>query len=53
MSDEILNSLKFTNFDICVNFIKGKQTNKMKFEANRTSEILKLIHADINEPSLQ
>ena len=47
MSDEIFDPLDFTNFDICVNCIKRKQTNKRIFEANRTSNVLKLIHIDI------
>ena len=50
MSDEILNSLDFTDFDICINCIKGKQTNKRRFEANRTSDVLELIHTDICGP---
>ena len=50
MSDEILNSLDFTDFDICINCIKGKQTNKRRFEANRTSNVLELIHTDICGP---
>ena len=50
MSDEILNPLDFIDFDICINCIKGKQTNKMRFEANRTSDVLELIHTDICGP---
>ena len=48
--DEILDHLDFTNFDICVNCIKGKQINKRRFEANRTMDILELIHTDICGP---
>ena len=36
VSCEILDPLDFTDFNICVNCIKGKQTNKRRFEANRT-----------------
>ena len=50
MSDEILDPLDFPNFEVCVNCIKGKQTNKRRFEANRTSDVLELIHTDICGP---
>ena len=48
--DEILNPLNLTDFDICINCIKGKQTNKRRFEANRTSDVLELIHTNICGP---
>ncbi|KAJ4710364.1 Retrovirus-related Pol polyprotein from transposon TNT 1-94 [Melia azedarach] len=48
--DEILDPLDFTDFDICVNCIKGKQTNKRRFEANRILDVLELIHTDICGP---
>lgn len=47
VSDEILNPLDFTDFDVCVNCIKNKQTNKRRFEANRTLNVLQLIHTNI------
>ena len=47
VSKEILDPLGFIDFDICVNCIKGKQTNKRRFEANRTSDVLELIYTDI------
>ena len=47
MSDEIFNRLDFTDFDLYVNCIKGKQTNKKRFETNRTLDVLELIHTDI------
>jgi len=50
VSDEILDPLDFTNFDICVNCIKGKQTNTRRFVANKTMDILELIHTDICGP---
>ncbi|KAJ4728701.1 Retrovirus-related Pol polyprotein from transposon TNT 1-94 [Melia azedarach] len=50
VSDEILDPLDFTDFDICVNCIKGKQTNKGRFEANRTLDVLELIYTDICKP---
>ena len=52
MSDEIIDPLDFTNFDSYVDCIKGKQTNKRRFEANRTSDVLELIHKDICGPFL-
>ena len=50
--DEILNPLDFTDFDICVSCIKGKQTNTRRFEGNMTSDVLELIHTDICGPFL-
>ena len=50
VSDGILESLDFTNFDVCVQCIKGKQTNTRKMSANRSSSILELIHTDICGP---
>ena len=47
MLDEIFNPLDFTDFNISVNCIKGKQTNKRRFEAKRILDILELIHTDI------
>ena len=47
VSDEILDPLDFADFDICINCIKEKQTNKRRFKANRTSDVLELIHTNI------
>ena len=44
VNDEVLSTLNFTNFDTCVDFIKGKQTNKSKKGAKRSSNILEIIH---------
>ena len=33
--DKILNPSDFTNFDVCVNYIKRKHANKKRFEANK------------------
>ena len=49
MSDGILKSLNLTNFKVCVEYIKGKQTNIRKLGANRSSSVLELIHTDICE----
>ena len=50
MSNRILDSLDFTNFTICVECIKGKQTKNKRLGANKTSEVLELIHTDICGP---
>jgi len=42
--------LAFTDMDVCVDCIKGKQTNKRRFEANRSLDVLELIHTDICGP---
>ena len=50
VSNGILVSLDFTNFTICVECIKGKQTKNKRLGANRVLEVLELIHTDICEP---
>jgi hypothetical protein len=47
VSDGILDSLDFTDFDICIECIKGKQTKTKRLGANRTSDVIELIHIDI------
>ena len=47
MSNEILESIDFTNFDVCVECIKGKQTKAKRLGAYRASDVLELIHTDI------
>ena len=46
MSNGILNPLDFSDFDMCVNCIMGKQTNVRRFGANRSTDVFKLIHTD-------
>ncbi|XP_057969384.1 uncharacterized protein LOC131158531 [Malania oleifera] len=46
----ILPDLDFTDFDICVNCIKGKQTRHTKKEATRSTQLLEIIHMDICGP---
>ena len=41
INDGVLETLDFTNFGTCVDCIKGKQTNKTKKGARRSSDILK------------
>ena len=50
MSDGILDSLDFAYFEICKNCIKGKQTNIRRFDANRATNVLELIHTNICGP---
>ncbi|KAH9688238.1 Integrase catalytic domain-containing protein [Citrus sinensis] len=50
VSDEILRSIDFTDLDVCIECIKGKQTKSKKLGAYRTSAVLELIHTDICGP---
>ncbi|RVW19330.1 Retrovirus-related Pol polyprotein from transposon TNT 1-94 [Vitis vinifera] len=50
VSDGILDSLDFSDFDICIECIKGKQTKTKKLGANRATDVLELIHTDICGP---
>ena len=50
VSDGILDSLDFADFEICTNYIKGKQKNTRIFGANRATNVLELIHRDICGP---
>ena len=47
VNDRVLSTLNFTDFDTCVDCIKGKQTNKLKKGAKKSSDILEIIHSDI------
>ena len=47
VNDGVLSTLDFTDFDTCVDCIKGKQTKKSKKGAKRSSTILEIIHSDI------
>jgi len=50
VSKGILNLLDFTDFKICVECVKGKQTNIRKLGSNRSSGVLEVIHTDICGP---
>ena len=50
VSDGILDSLDFADFEICTNCIKGEQTNTRRFGANRVTDVLELIYTDIYGP---
>lgn len=47
VNDGVLSTLDFADFETCVDCIKGKQTNKSKKGAKRSSNILEIIHTDI------
>ncbi|RVW27457.1 Retrovirus-related Pol polyprotein from transposon TNT 1-94 [Vitis vinifera] len=47
VNDGVLSTLDFTDFETCVDCIKGKQTNKSKRGATRSFTILEIIHTDI------
>ena len=52
VNDGVLSTLDFTDFDTCVDCIKGKQTNKPKKGAKRSLNTLKIIHSDICCPDM-
>jgi hypothetical protein len=52
VNEGVLNTLDFTDFETCVDCIKGKQTNKSKKGANRSSGILEIIHTNICSPDM-
>ena len=47
VKDGVLSTLDYIDIETCVNCIKGKQTNKSKKNANRSSNILEIIHTVI------
>src|SRR4051812_40785231 len=50
VSEGILQSLDFLDFDVCIGCVKGKQTKQRKLGSNRSSNVLELIHTDICGP---
>jgi len=50
MTECILDSLDFSDLNVCVEYIKGKQTKHKGLGANRFSGVLELIHMDIYGP---
>ena len=50
VNDGILDPLDLTDFQVCIECIKGKQTNTKKLGANRATDVLELIHTDICGP---
>jgi len=47
MSEGILDSLNFSDLNIGIECIKGKQTKHKRLGANRSSGVLELIHTNI------
>lgn len=50
VKNEILPSLDFTDLNVCVDCIKGKQTKHIKKGATRSTQLLEIIHTDICGP---
>ena len=51
MKSDILPQLDFSDWNVCVDCIKGKQTKHItKNDATRSNELLELIHTDIYGP---
>ena len=46
VNDKVLTTLDFIDFETCVDYIKGKQTNKSKKGVTRSSTILEIIHTN-------
>ena len=47
MKDGIFPNLDFTDLDVCVDCIKGKQTKHTKKGATRSGKLLEIVHTDI------
>ena len=52
-NEEVLNTLDFSDFETCVHYIKGKQTNKSKKGAKRSTNLLEIIHTNICCPNME
>ena len=52
VNNGVLSTLDFTDFDTRVDWIKGKQTNKLKKGAKRSLNILEIIYSDICCPDM-
>ena len=52
VNEGVLSTLDFANFETCVDCIKGKQTNKSKKGAKRSSNLLEIIHTNICCPDM-
>nr|KYP46271.1 Retrovirus-related Pol polyprotein from transposon TNT 1-94 [Cajanus cajan] len=50
IKNEILSNLDFTDLNICVDCIKGKQTKHTKKGDTRNTQLLEIVHADICGP---
>jgi len=52
VNEWVFSTLDFVDFETCVNCIKGKQSNKFKKGAQRSSNLLKIIHTYICCPDI-
>ena len=52
VNEGVLSALDFTNFETCLDCIKGNQTNKSKNGATRSKHLLEIIHIDICCPNM-
>ena len=50
VSDEILDPLDLSDYEVYVECIKGKRTNIRKLGAERAKDVLELVHTDICDP---
>ena len=50
VKDEVLPNLDFSDFEKCIECIKGKTTKGNKKGSTRSTELLELIHTDICGP---
>jgi len=50
IKNKILPNLDFTNLNICVDCIKGKQTKHTKKGATRSTQLLEIVPTDICGP---
>ena len=50
MLDGIFHSLDSADFQVCIEYIKGKQTNVKRIGTNRCSDVLELIYTNICGP---
>ena len=52
VNDKVLNTLDFTDFNTCIDCIKGKKTNKFKKGVKRSTDMLEIIHLGICCPNM-
>ena len=50
INNEILPNLDFIDLNICVDYIKGKQTKHIKKGIARSTQLLEIVHTDICGP---
>ena len=52
VNEGVLSSLDYTDFETCLDCIKGKQTNKSQNGATRSKHLLEIIHTYICCPDM-